>query len=355
MQREDLIKVGKGAAIAAAGAVLTYVTQWVSGGDFGSYTPMIVAVWSIVANAARKWIIPTAAVLLAIMTLHGPAFAAPPRLNDAGPPAIKAEPRARSIAESSVYISVDHGGGRSAGGTGTVIAAENGKSLVLTNAHVVPSGIHPIAVSYFSDGAMRTSPATYLGGSSVDDIGPTLIRVNGPDLALLLVAADLQPVEIADAIPAPGEAVSLYGFGGSVEIRPTLKTGHVLRENNWRTTAGDPIARTSIETVNGDSGSGIFNDRGQLVAVHWGAGAVRLDTVHAFTVQILDHKPLFPKLRAKLVARKLSKAIAAAFAAPVSAPEPKPAPPTVKAEPPIAAAACPNGVCTTTRRGFRRR
>lgn len=54
MKREDILKVLKGAGIAAAGAVLTYVTQWVSGADFGSYTPMIVAGWSVVANALRK-------------------------------------------------------------------------------------------------------------------------------------------------------------------------------------------------------------------------------------------------------------------------------------------------------------
>ncbi len=58
MKREDIVKVAKGAAIAAAGAVLTYVTHWVSGADFGAYTPMIVAGWSIAANALRKLVTP---------------------------------------------------------------------------------------------------------------------------------------------------------------------------------------------------------------------------------------------------------------------------------------------------------
>lgn len=58
MKREELIKVAKGAAIAAVGAVLTYVTQWVSGADFGSYTPAVVAGWSIAANALRKLVSP---------------------------------------------------------------------------------------------------------------------------------------------------------------------------------------------------------------------------------------------------------------------------------------------------------
>ncbi len=58
MKREDALKIVKGAAIAAAGAALTYVTQWVSGADFGSYTPAVVAGWSIAANALRKLVTP---------------------------------------------------------------------------------------------------------------------------------------------------------------------------------------------------------------------------------------------------------------------------------------------------------
>lgn len=235
-----------------------------------------------------------------------------------------------TVAHSSVYISVDLGGGSTAGGTGTVIAAEGGKSLVLTNAHVVPSAAHPITVTYWSDGAAWTSKGTYLGGSSVDELGGNLIRVNGPDLALLSVNADLQPVEIATAIPAAGTAVRLYGFGGNTSVvTPTLKAGRVLHEDGRQTMAGDPIARTSIATVNGDSGAGILDREGRLVAVHWGGGAVRLDTVHAFTVQVLDRKGLFSRLKARLTARKISKAVAAAFAQeppPVRAPAPAPIP-----------------------------
>lgn len=58
MKREDALKVVKGAAIAAAGAVLTYVSEWLSGANFGSYTPAVVAGWSILANALRKLVAP---------------------------------------------------------------------------------------------------------------------------------------------------------------------------------------------------------------------------------------------------------------------------------------------------------
>jgi S1-C subfamily serine protease len=228
--------------------------------------------------------------------------------------------KAVNPSEASVFVSIDLGGGRSANGTGTVIASEGGKTLVLTNAHVVPSAAHPITVTYWSENKVWTQEATYVGGSSVDDLGNHMIRVNGPDLALLSLNATLKPVEMADAIPAPGDAVYLYGFGGAgSQVLPHLKVGRAMGDTGHRTTTGDPIANTTIASTQGDSGSGIFNDRGQLVAVLWGgdeatriSSAVRLDTIHAFTVAKLRGPGLFPRLQASLAARKITKALAKA-------------------------------------------
>lgn len=52
--KEQLISIAKGAAIAAAGAVLTYLSQAVTGVDFGVMTPAIVAAFSVMVNAGRK-------------------------------------------------------------------------------------------------------------------------------------------------------------------------------------------------------------------------------------------------------------------------------------------------------------
>lgn len=306
------------------------------------------------------FVLAIATVLVAVMSGNANE---PPSVKGT-PPAIRgAEPVAASISQSSVYITVDLGGGSSAHGTGTVIASEGTKSLVLTNAHVVPSAERPISVTYWCDRKPWVSPATYLGGSAVVDIGPHLIDVRGPDLALLLLdCAALPAVEIADTLPATGDPVSLYGFGGASSVAPLHKAGRVLSDDRSYTTAGDPIARTSITTVNGDSGAGILNDRGQLVAVHWGSGAVRLGTVHAFTVQVLQRKGVFARLKDRLAARRISKAVAAALAS-------QPAPPPVKAPPvqapapapiPLAfpsASSCPGGVCPapSSRGGFFRR
>ena len=54
----------KGLGIALAGAALTYLTSYISGANFGAYTPVVVALWSVVVNFARKYVpdtTPTAA------------------------------------------------------------------------------------------------------------------------------------------------------------------------------------------------------------------------------------------------------------------------------------------------------
>lgn len=56
LNKEDLKKIAIGAGVALAGALLTYVSETITSVDFGEWTPIIVAIWSILANAARKFI-----------------------------------------------------------------------------------------------------------------------------------------------------------------------------------------------------------------------------------------------------------------------------------------------------------
>lgn len=55
---EGLKKVGIGALIAAAGALLTYIENGIPGLDFGEWTPIVVMVNSVVVNFLRKLIFP---------------------------------------------------------------------------------------------------------------------------------------------------------------------------------------------------------------------------------------------------------------------------------------------------------
>jgi len=52
--KDQLLSIGKGALMAAAGAGLTYVAQFLSGADLGVWTPAVVALLSVAVNAVRK-------------------------------------------------------------------------------------------------------------------------------------------------------------------------------------------------------------------------------------------------------------------------------------------------------------
>ena len=56
LNKQDLTKVLTGASIAGAGAVITYLLEVVPSIDFKEYTPIVVAIFSILANAVRKWL-----------------------------------------------------------------------------------------------------------------------------------------------------------------------------------------------------------------------------------------------------------------------------------------------------------
>lgn len=54
LTQDNWIKVAKGALIAAAATVLTYISQHLTGLDFGPYTAVIVGTLSVLVNYARK-------------------------------------------------------------------------------------------------------------------------------------------------------------------------------------------------------------------------------------------------------------------------------------------------------------
>jgi len=53
--RESLLKVGKGALIAATGAAALYILDWAGTIEIGPLTPLIAAVVPILVNAVREW------------------------------------------------------------------------------------------------------------------------------------------------------------------------------------------------------------------------------------------------------------------------------------------------------------
>lgn len=51
----DWKKIGIGFLVAISGAGLTYITEFLSGFDFGEFSPIVMVVWSVIANLVRKW------------------------------------------------------------------------------------------------------------------------------------------------------------------------------------------------------------------------------------------------------------------------------------------------------------
>lgn len=56
LNRDDAISILKGLMVALVGAALTYFSQVVAQADFGQYTPIVVAIFSVIANVIRKWL-----------------------------------------------------------------------------------------------------------------------------------------------------------------------------------------------------------------------------------------------------------------------------------------------------------
>lgn len=55
LRTTDFKAIGRGALMAVAGALLTYLTQWIADTDFGTLQPFVVAGFGILTNVVRKW------------------------------------------------------------------------------------------------------------------------------------------------------------------------------------------------------------------------------------------------------------------------------------------------------------
>lgn len=170
-------------------------------------------------------------------------------------------------------VTVETAAGTSAG-SGTPVYAANGKTLVLTNAHVVRPAWAGDKITVSVQG--KEYPAAWVDGSDVVELGATptarTIRIDGPDLCVLAVDATLTVTKVARELPRPGTRVCQWGYGGSADGLPVRRMGELVGEE------GADI-RTAYLSVPGDSGSGVFADDVGLVGVQsrvWREGGVSL-------------------------------------------------------------------------------
>lgn len=212
-----------------------------------------------------------------------------------------------------------------AGGSGTCVGCENGVSVVVTNNHIFTDvrtaggwfamAPYPLACVVTPRGGKELK-ATAVGGCELSDI------------AVVLVEGEIPVAPIAEQLPKVGDRVWHAGMGR----RGLVRRGKAMR-SDFRYDHPSCWFSADCESVSGDSGSGVFNDRGELVAVLCGTHGVGQPgqpppplrgTLVGSAVLVLEiHTgPRFPRLRAAL-GRFLAR-----HRPPGRQPAPPPAPPT---------------------------
>jgi S1-C subfamily serine protease len=186
-----------------------------------------------------------------------PKLAAAPRLERADaaaktPAAESTEPEGGFVnpAAATVTVHVPTEGGAGWKGTGTVVWSEGGRSWVVTNYHVVEDNRGTFVVERNIDG--KRYPARVLNRSGEGD-------------AVVLEVDTVLPAAVLGTDQTAGTAVTHYGNTTGP------KRGKVVGYEQTQTTRwkGEHML-TDYVSDSGDSGAGVFNDRGELVGVHWG-------------------------------------------------------------------------------------
>lgn len=140
-------------------------------------------------------------------------------------------------------------------GSGTLIDVRENFGLVITNWHVVRDAQGPIEV-LFPNGQHSKARA---------------LKVDADwDLAALVIwRPRVDPIPIADRAPQPGEELTICGYGHGIYRSVTGKcTGYLAPQLDLP----QQMVELDVQARQGDSGGPIFNRRGELAGVLFGAG-----------------------------------------------------------------------------------
>jgi S1-C subfamily serine protease len=140
-------------------------------------------------------------------------------------------------------------------GSGTLVDVNGQYGLVLTNWHVVADGTGPIQVVF---------PNGFRSAAQVAKLDRDW------DLAALVIwKTDVQPVKLAGSAPRPGEWLTIAGYGSGAY---RAATGRCTQYVSPGTNHPAEMVELSTAARQGDSGGPIFNGRGELAGVLFGAG-----------------------------------------------------------------------------------
>ena len=152
-------------------------------------------------------------------------------------------------------------------GSGTLVAVSQEHGLVVTNWHVVRDATGQIVVSF---------PDGFRSGATVLATDPDW------DLAALAIwRPEVQPVPFARA-PQPGESLTIAGYGSGQYREATGRcVQYVAPGQNFP----PEMVELAAAARQGDSGGPIFNERGELAGVLFGAAMGRTTGSYAGRVQ----------------------------------------------------------------------
>lgn len=140
-------------------------------------------------------------------------------------------------------------------GSGTLVDVREDYGLVLTNWHVIHAASGPIEVTFPSG---FVSQARSLKMDSDWDLA-----------ALVIWKPSCEPVRLAAHPPQPGDILTICGYG-SGDYRAA--TGRCTQYYAPRLHLPQELVELDVQARQGDSGGPIFNARGELAGVLFGAG-----------------------------------------------------------------------------------
>lgn len=245
------------------------------------------------------------------------------------PPTTAAEPlspdSSSKLLAASVRLRVDDAKGHSYG-TGTIIDARQGEALVITCGHLFreSQGKGPVTVELFE--------AEPQGTRVVDQVPGQVISYDlERDLSLLSIRPG-RPVSVAPIAPPRavidrGDRVASVGCSNGKD--PSVIETRITSLDRYQ---GPPNIEASGAPVEGRSGGGLFNDKGQLVGVCFAADYEGNEGLYAALESI--HGEL-DRLGMKVIYSQTGSAVNNGEAA-VPATPPAPMEPVVRGQEPLA-------------------
>ena len=208
----------------------------------------LIAAAGLVVSTARATTLEPLTGILGLPEPLNNALTAAPSSGNAHSPTDRPHPAVARIV-------VPEGNEATSYGSGTLVDVRDQFGLVVTNWHVVRDGTGEVEV-IFPDGFR--SKARPLKVDSDWDLA-----------ALVIWRPPVQPVVIAAVAPQPGDQLTICGYG-SGQYRAA--TGRCTQYYAPKLDLPQHMVELDVEARQGDSGGPIFNNRGELAGVLFGAG-----------------------------------------------------------------------------------